>query len=100
MRLFSSVTVGLALGWAVTRAPFSGTPEELRMHVTLCSGLGAAPLHVVPCFLSGSSLATLIVISKQAVTGAATQPGRQRPSSCRRTKARTSEVCGGRHWRC
>ncbi len=36
-----SIVLGLGLGWAVARLPFSDTPEELRMHVALCSGLGA-----------------------------------------------------------
>ncbi len=51
MRVWSSVAVGLALGWAVVRAPFSRTPEELRMHVTLCCGLGALPDFRVTCLV-------------------------------------------------
>lgn len=36
-----SVLLGLGLGWVIARSPLSATPEELRMHVALCSGLGA-----------------------------------------------------------
>ena len=44
-----SIVLGLGLGWMVARLPFSETPEELRMHVALCSGLGAtsAPLFLL-----------------------------------------------------
>ena len=43
-----SIVLGLGLGWVVARLPFSDTPEELRMHVALCSGLGADILQLQP----------------------------------------------------